>query len=450
MIGIALFISALYCYFNNGKRYLSVFLLFTIATSGFQLIPVDLFIMPAIGITKSYDWLLVFCAAILLLSPKVFIQSSAWSEYRNIVLFSVVLIFLLFYSIYYRGVEPLISIRVFRNFIFFLVLFPFVLLSQKDLLKIFRLLIYATTVASFFYCLQLLAGKTLLNTVGSDLVTTNDEGALTRYYNLPVFIFPVVFFFFFSKNTFDLKYRHILIGINFLALILSQHRNLLLAIIFCYVLHLFLGKKIKLAKLSVYAFFTLLAFNVSDNLLKNRFSEGIKDLTEASVSVSPTTLNALSTNQLSTTEFRWYLFVERLQYVLQKPVTAFFGIGLLTEDSRLTSLLRFNIGLPNDFNEVTQVDTGDIIWSVMILQFGIAGIAFFVIYYISFLRKFLTFKADPIAQIGILFIVVLFITSFYGTAILQPYTTCMLMLFAAYTFGIKQTEEFAQSEVFYK
>jgi hypothetical protein len=440
MIGIVLFLLAAYFYLSDEKRYLSIFLLFTIATAGFQLLPVNWVIMPAIGISKPYDWLLIFCGMIFLLFPKVFIQNGAWPSYRNITLFALVLIALLCYSIFYIGVEVSIGVRVFRNFIFFITLFLFINISLQDFIKLFRLIIYVTTIASFVYCLQLVVGKVLLNTVGSDVVTTNDDAALTRYYNLPVFLFPVVFFFFFRKNICPLKFRNILIGINFLAIILSQHRNLLLAIIACYLLHLFLSKKIKPAKLFVYVFLAFLAFNVGNSLLDNRFSDGFKDISGASVSVSPTTLHALSVNELSTTEFRWYLFAERLQHVLLNPITTLFGVGFLTEDSRLTRLLRFNIGLPDDANNVVQVDTGDIIWSVMILQFGIVGIFFFVIYYGSFLLKFLVFKENPIAQIGILFIAILFITSFYGTAILQPYTTCMLMLFVAYTFALKQSE----------
>lgn len=445
MIGVILFLLALYLFFNAAKRYLCVCILFTIATAGFQLLPVYLFVMPPVGITKPYDWLLLFCAALLLLSPGVFIQNRAWSSYRNILLFAVALLFLLAYSIFYRRVEPLISMRVWRNYIFFLVLFPFVQLSLQDLLKIFRWVIYATTVASLVYCVQPFVGQGLLNMVGSDLVYTNDEGYPTRYYNLPVFIFPVFFFFFFSKATFGLWGKHLLLGINMLAILLSQHRNLLLSILCCYALHLFLSKKVKPARLLLYAGIVVLAFNIVKTLPQSRFSEGFKDLSGAAMSVSPITLNALEANELSTTEFRWYLFVERLQYVLANPVTTWLGIGLLTEDSRQTRLLRFNIGLPDDNNGVKQVDTGDIIWSVMILQFGIAGIVFFILYYLAFLIKFLAFKTEPVVQIGILFIVVLFITSFYGTAILQPYTTCMLMLFAAYTYGLRQVAPAAPS-----
>lgn len=440
MIGLVLFLLAAYFYLSDEKRYLAIFLLFTIASAGFQLLPVNWVILPAFGISKPYDWLLVFCGLIFLFFPKVFVQNGAWHNYKNITLFIVVLIALLCYSIFYIGVEVSIGIRVFRNFIFFLTLFLFINMPLQDFTKVFRLLIYATTIASLVYCLQLPIGKVLLNTVGSDLVTTNDDASFTRYYNLPVFLFPVVFFFFFSKNVCPLRFRSIVIGINFLAIVLSQHRNLLLAIICCYLLHLFLSKKVKPAKLFVYVFIALLAFNIGDSLIGNRFSDGFKDLSGAStVSVSTTTLHALSVNDLSTTEFRWYLFAERLQYVLLKPITTLFGIGFLTEDSRLTDLLRFNIGLPDEANNVVQVDTGDIIWSVMILQFGIAGIVFFIIYYASFLIKFLVFKENAIAQIGILFIVILFITSFYGTAILQPYTTVMLMLFVAYTFILKQS-----------
>lgn len=438
MIGMILFIFAAYYYLSDEKRYISIFILLTIATAGFQLIPVSWMILPSVGITKSYDWLLVFCAIIVLFLPKLFFGNGVWKSYQNIIVFALVLLALLCYSIFYVQVEVSISVRVFRNFIFFIPLFLFINLSIEDLTKVFRWVIYATTIASLIYCLQTFVGSTLLNTVGSDLVTTNEEGTMIRFYNLPVFIFPVIFFFFFSQNILNIKYKYWLMAINFMAIILSQHRNLILSIVVCYLLHLLFSNKLRLSKLVVYVFIALMAFNIGNRLLENRFEKGLTDIKGATVSVSPITLNALSANELSTTEFRWYLFVERLQFVLLEPITSLFGIGFLTEDSRLTNSLRFNIGLPNDQNGITQVDTGDIIWSVMILQFGIVGILFFILYYLSFFVKFLEYKENAIVQIGALYIVILFITSFYGTSILQPYTTCMLMLFAAYTYQLKR------------
>ena len=443
MIGLVIFLLAVYFFLYNEKRYISIFCIFMLATSGFQLIPVDLITLPAAGVSKPYDWVLIFTGLMFLFFPKLFLNQAIWKTYKNLKVFGAVLVFLLLYSIYIRGVEVSISIRVFRNFIFFLPIFLFTTIDKKAFEKIFGLIIYATTIASIFYCLQTITGKAILNTVGSDTVTVNDETPVTRFYNLPVFIYPVIFFFFFGKKVVNIKFYYVLMAINAIAIILSQHRNLLLAIICCYLLHLFLSQKIKPVKLVAYVVGAIIVFNIGDSLLGNRFSEGAKDLSHASVGVSPATINALNLSDLSTTEFRYYLVVERLQYVMLNPVTSMFGIGFLTEDSRKTQDLRFNIGLPDDENNVTQVDTGDVIWSVMVLQFGLFGILFFIFFYYYFLRIFYVFKKSVVPQIGILYIVILFITSFYGTAILQPYSTCMVVFIAAYTYVLNTSTNFS-------
>jgi len=438
MIGFALFLLAGYLYLDGRRRYLSVFLLFVIGSAGFQLIPVDMIIFPGMGVSKPYDWVLIFCGMMFFFFPGLFIKHDLWRNYKNLRYFGVVLILLLLYSIYFRDVEVSISVRVFRNFIFFLPAFLFVNMTREDFIKLFKLIVYATALSCLGYCLQTVTGLVILNTVGGDAVIINQETEMARFYNLPVFIYPVIFFFFFGKHTLGLKYYKALMGIVVLAVLFSQHRNLMLAIFVCYILHLFLSNKIKIVSLVVYAAVAMVVFNVVDNLLGNRFSAGAKDLSHASLGTSKAALYAVDINDLSTTEFRYYLVVERLQYVLLSPTTTLFGIGFLTEDSRQTQSLKFNVGLPDDAGNVTQVDTGDVIWSVMLLQFGLVGILCFVLYYVYFFVKFYPYRYDPISQIGMLYIVILVITSFYGTSILKPYTTCMVVLFAAYTYVLKR------------
>src|SRR5882724_1562941 len=118
MIGLILFILAGYFYLNNERRYVSIFLLFTVASAGFQIIPVEWIIMPGFGVTKPYDWVLIFCGMMFLFFPGLFLKHPLWSTYNNLKYYGIVLLLLLVYSIYLRGVEVSISIRVFRNFIF--------------------------------------------------------------------------------------------------------------------------------------------------------------------------------------------------------------------------------------------------------------------------------------------------------------------------------------------
>jgi len=59
MIGLVIFLLAVYFFLYNEKRYISIFCIFMLATSGFQLIPVDLITLPAAGVSKPYDWVLM-------------------------------------------------------------------------------------------------------------------------------------------------------------------------------------------------------------------------------------------------------------------------------------------------------------------------------------------------------------------------------------------------------
>ena len=71
MIGLCCLLPAIY-YYLSGKTWLAVFLLFFLMTAGFQMLPLHWMVMPSLGITKSYDWILLFTGAILLLKPQIF------------------------------------------------------------------------------------------------------------------------------------------------------------------------------------------------------------------------------------------------------------------------------------------------------------------------------------------------------------------------------------------
>ncbi|GEO09882.1 hypothetical protein SAE01_23780 [Segetibacter aerophilus] len=100
----------------------------------------------------------------------------------------------------------------------------------------------------------------------------------------------------------------------------------------------------------------------------------------------------------------------------------------------------FNIGLSDEYGSTYQVDTGDIAWSPLILQFGIFGTIVLVFVYSGFFKKFMLLKEYPLMQTGILYIVALFITSFYSVLIFLPQTICLLMLFVAYAINVARNK----------
>lgn len=430
MIGLCCMLPAIY-YYLSGKRWLAVFLLFFIMTAGFQMVPVRLMVMPPLGITKAYDWVLLFIGAIVLIRPQIFAGFSIWKNFRLLAIYCLFLLLLLVYSIFVKEIEVPVTMRVFRNFIFFISLFLFLPLQLSDFEKIWRLVIYTTTIACVLYCLQQIFRIGLLNLVISELRVDSEEGP--RYYNVPVFISPVLFFLFFPNHTFPIRYRNIQLSINVLAVLLTEHRNLMIAVLLCFFLYLILNNKLKPANAIIYCILSIGVLIAADNFMDQRLSKGIEDIGNTS-SPRPVQFQDVSLSELSTTEFRRLLFMERLHFVLKDETRSVFGIGLITDDSKKARSLRFYVGSPDDDGNISQVANIDIAWASMLLQLGITGTLIFILLHLFLIKVFRMRRKDAYMQTGILNIVCLFVSSLYGSVIVMPYTMCMTMLFAAYYF----------------
>ena len=427
---------ALY-FFAGPRRYLSIWLLFFLATAGFQMIPVNWIVLPKAGVSKAYDWVLVFTAIAFFFQPKYFLQSPVWKYFRPYVIFGLLLLVLFVYSIFFRDIEFSVTVRVFRNFIIFIVLFLFVLLELSELRKIFRGIVYATSLASLIYCLQPLLHTGILNMVSSDLSDTSGEG-VTRFYNVPVFVYPVVFFLFYSKNVFSLQFNRLLLCINLLAILLSQHRNLILAVGICFFLLIYLQGRMKLQYSLHYLMLDIGIVLGADTLKNKRFSKGVENLSTLPLNTEDIRFSQVSLSELSTTRFRHLILAERFQYIMASETRAALGIGLMTDDSKKATPLKFYIGIPDDDGNISQIANIDIAWAALLLQLGLPGTLLFCWLHIFLVYKFWRWRGDRCLQIGILYLAGLLITSFYGSMISMPYTTCLVMLFAAYYYQLTQ------------
>jgi hypothetical protein len=434
MIGLFCCLAAIYCYFS-GRTGLAVFVLLLLATAGFQMIPVQWMVMKPLGVTKSYDWVLLFTGAILVIRPRVFAAVFVWKHFKVLALYCLFLVVLLGYSIFVKEIEVSVALRVFRNFLFFITLFLFLPLRPADFGKTAQFIVYATSIASVLYCLQPLLHTGLLNKVISDLDEDSGQDITSRFYNVPVFVCPALFFLWFPAETFRIRFRYIQLGINVLAVLLTQHRNLIIAVLFCFFGYLILNNKLRLGNAVVYCVLSVFILIGADNFLDKRLSKGLDDLGHTtSVSRQAGQFQAVSLSDLSTTEFRKMLFMERLNFVSRNETRALFGIGLMTDDSKKARSLRFYIGAPDEDGNISQIANIDIAWASMLLQLGIAGSLLFIFLHLYLLKVFFSRRHDPYMQTGIFYIVSLFISSLYGSVIAMPYTMCMTMLFAAYYF----------------
>jgi hypothetical protein len=435
MIGLCCLLPAVY-YYLKGRAWLPVCVLLFLATAGFQMVPVEWMVMPPLGITKAYDWVLLFTGIVVMIRPRIFAGLFLWRHFRILAVYCLFLVVLLLYSIYIKEIEGSVAIRVFRNFIFFISLFLFLPLRQADFEKIWKLVVYATSIASILYCLQPLLHMGLLNKVIADLDVDREAGIVSRYYNVPVFICPVLFFLFFPGHTFSIRFRYIQLGINTLAVLFTQHRNLVIAVLLCYLLYLIINNKLRLANAIIYGILSVGILIGADDFMDRRLSKGLEEIGNTSVSRQVVNFQTIALSDLSTTEFRKLLFMERLRFVWKDETRTVFGIGLMTDDSKKARSLRFYIGSPDKDGNISQVANIDIVWASMLLQLGILGSLLFIFLHLFLLKLFFTQRRNPYMQTGIFYIVSLLISSFYGSIIAMPYTICMTMLFAAYYFRI--------------
>jgi len=441
MIGLLVVSWACFAYCFPSRRYVTVFLLLFLATAGFQLPPIELMTMPQMGLTKSYDWIIIFLLFALVVHPSSFFNREKWRAFRYINILFLFLLLLIFYSVWAQHVELPVALRVFRNYMFIILVYIFCELDDKDIKKVFRLVTYFTALASVIYCLQLVAGRSLLNNLLDDYSTLDLQinNGLARYYNIPILGTPVFFLLLADKSVVNRKLKWILLLPVFGAILLSQHRNLLLAIIACCLIYYIIQNNIGILKVLLVSLVSAGVLLGINTITDNRFGEGASDLTDLFKNgVTENDIRMADLNLLSTSEFRFYHFYERTSYVLQTPSRAIFGIGLLSEDSHAVKDLHFNIGLPSDTKDVTQVDTGDIVWSLLVMHFGLMGTLLFILLYTNLLRRMYRTRNDPKMMAAFLFVLNLLFISFYGMVIIIPPVICLTMLFAAYLYRCEQ------------
>jgi hypothetical protein len=114
------------------------------------------------------------------------------------------------------------------------------------------------------------------------------------------------------------------------------------------------------------------------------------------------------------TTFRLLVLAERYEYLTTKTQYYLFGVGNVWERDFPNI---FEIGLyDEERGRAIQLDTGDIVWPLIILRLGMIGLVLFILGYWGFVKLFFKTKENPlsIATIAYLLSVLLF-TSFAGS-----------------------------------
>lgn len=203
----------------------------------------------------------------------------------------------------------------------------------------------------------------------------------TRFRNI-----PFLAYFFMLLATIKLKFTDLkslfVILVFLVAIVLTQHRAVMIAYAVCIGLYLLMSRKG--VKMLEYGIIGMLVLLIAGETIMTRFenedSSTLDDIKTAMETDYETAVYNDFENESGTLTFRVMLLMERIDYLLNNPRYTVFGIGTRHEDSPKTKRqFDFNLGTINHKTlEIGQISSADLAWVTPLMRFGFLGIALFL------------------------------------------------------------------------
>lgn len=431
MLGIILAILGIILYMRNRRR-LSILILLLLLSSGAQVVPASV-LTAGLPIDKVSDYgllqLVTLLTLLLALGHRSVLSAVGSNGGLAIISFFAFLAASAIYSIAVLGYDIVNVLQVARTYLPLLSFFLFRALTSEECGDVMRVAILFTAALCLVYVSQALFGFPVLLSYGGDsVVTTLDVDGYVRAYNVPVLASFSLIALSYSglRGAARLIAAALLLG----AIVLSLHRGALIAVCLAGLVLVLVAREARgVMSISLLAM-PLIVVLMSSSLLLERVSTAFGDISTLwqrggglAATYSPE----------STIEFRAAHFIERLDYIADEPERWIFGIGLISDNSPLASRLPFSVGLKaRSSGQTLQIDTADILWSLLVLNLGIAGLLLYVSIYVFLTLRFLKLPAAPHARaVGIAVVVYALISSLTSTEVMLPLWSAAFMLLSA-------------------
>lgn len=399
------------------KQYLSknytssILIVFFFLTGGFQIVPTSFF-ETNIGINKPFDYAILFIIITSLVEYKENIRIvKEINIVKLLTLFLSFIVILIIYNILIYDYSMFDVLKPSRKIFLLLLLFNLIKVDTENIENIFNFLFVITIIQSFIFLLQIPLNNVLLNNGVFESIPNLEtiDTLWIRYYNTPNLLFIFLYYSFlnlFSENKKSWPKFLILL----MTTIAPLHRSLIFAVFFVFFILNFISKFDKFKYNRSIAIILLLLILTIPQFLE-RLSTGIS---ESIYSFADDTQMEAPDNNLA---FRLAHLYERADFIFENPKTMLLGIGFLPEDSPQTKALNFAIGYVTDENEVTQIDTADIAWSLIIVYTGLIGVLFYCYFYFKIMQFFWRKRMNNIfSKTGLAVLLTLFFTSFTSSS----------------------------------
>ncbi|UFH56357.1 hypothetical protein [Spirosoma sp. KNUC1025] len=441
MVGILLTMLAIGLFLTQ-KYYPSLLIFFGFVSYGYLVIP-PAFLLAGSPIEKTTDLAILYVLAILL-----FRLSTTSLIARKEPVFRWILIFLgfalidTFYSHEVLGYDLAGVIRVFRSNLIFLSFGVLVMVPTTELLRVWHSIAIITVLQCIIYLLQLPVGAVLLGASYNITVNNMETIGWVRYYNTPSFLIPVFFYYLFVYRNSSRMLHWGIVGLLAATVIAPMHRSYILIVVL--VISVYIMSQQTFSKRLIYIGMLVVAVNGALLIapIRARVDTGLSDL--SNTFAPGRSLAAVDYNAEDTFSYRMAHLFERVNYVLKEPGRLIFGVGMLSEDTQQAAKLNFEAGLFNErLGRISQVDTGDITWSLLILYLGVAGTILFIFMLIRFIRFFYQHRSMPLSVVGLLTLSTTLFLSFTGTDLVQIHFRAILIMLLATTAKLVKMNQLA-------
>lgn len=289
-------------------------------------------------------------------------------------------------------------------------------LKEKEVKTLFKQITFITMLSVVLFDLQPLLNIQFFHHAAIEASEYADNQI--RYRNI-----PYLAYFYMFLATIRLGFGRCktvsLVVVFLIAIVLTQHRAVMISYAFCICIYLFISKKG--SKLLQYGMVGLAIFLFAGSAIINRFEDGTRN--NSTLEDIKTVMNLDYQNAAyyeyenvnGTFSFRILLLMERVDYILKNTQYTVFGIGTRHEDSPKTQQqFDFILGSYRQSKDaIGQISSGDLTWVNPLMRFGIFGIA--ILLYCSWLILSFLYKGckrSDIAMAAFLFYLFLILTSF--------------------------------------
>ncbi len=325
---------------------------------------------------------------------------------KYIKLFYAFLLLSIFVDIAVNHIDLLSIIKTSRHWIFLSCVWIFYYISEKDVKKLIRYILYALVIISAIMLTEFIFNIQILS---REVKTEYLYGILIRRTSIPS-LFLVLYLLLLLSGYFRLSNRlkYLFIGLFSAVLITSMIRSwfgaLVIGIILIFSLHQKYKVKYIVTGIAIVIGLIIVVYN--SPVISTRFAQGIEEIKDFK----------LSESVQGNLSFRLLQTGERLNYIADNVQYSIFGLGNVTEQNFPHI---FYIGLKDVSGYTIQLDTADIAWSLLFIRLGFIGVFIYLVFYFNILIKFYRLRhQDQLALTMFVYLfIMLFIISFASSDI---------------------------------